>query len=341
MNKILLHIPTKKDVARLAGVSHMTVSRVLSNYTHVSTECRRKVWEACRKLKYRQNNIAATLRTGKSNILGVVVPTFKHVFYARLLNQVETECLRAGYHMITIHGTMGNTGEPITWAELDFLLTRRIDALLVAVYLSPEVVKKLKSERIPVVFVDIPPSDHRFPFIGVDNFGGMAELTRYLIQMGHRDIAFLAGYTSSYTSRQRLAGYKAALGEAGVRADDKLIRFTNYSWDGGYKAAQDLIAKDARFSALLGANDYIAMGAMAALSQHNIRIPDQVSVGGFAGDDASEYAIPPLTTMFQPIETIASMAVEILLEIIRGKPHPNKRIILPVSLIKRSSVQAR
>ncbi len=134
---------TKKEVAKLAGVSHMTVSRVLNDFPYVSKQAREKVLKACRELNYRPNIIASSLRSKKTYALGVVVPTFRHTFYARFLNQVEEECKKAGYHIIVIQGRKGLQAQ-LEWSDFEFLLARQIDGLLIDLELPQEILTKLK-----------------------------------------------------------------------------------------------------------------------------------------------------------------------------------------------------
>ncbi len=332
---------TKKEVAQLAGVSHMTVSRVLNHFPYVSKQAREKVLSACRELNYRPNIIASSLRSKKTYALGVVVPTFKHTFYARFLNRVEEECKKAGYHIIVIQGRKAEDLKiQLEWSDLEFLLARQIDGLLIDLELPREILAKLRRESIPIVFVDMPPEDNGFSFVGTTDFEGTRELTHYLIRSGHRRIAFFSGPEGRYTSDQRLEGYKSALKENNIPVSGELISYTNYQTSGGYESMLKLLSVKRNFTALIGANDYIAIGALCACSQKGIKVPEDVSVAGFTGDEIGAYTVPPLTTMVQPIEEIGKKAVEILLAKIRDPNRPVERVLLPPGLLKRNSVKS-
>jgi len=329
--------PTTTRVAELAGISHMTVSRVLNNSPYVKKETRQKVLAACRKLNYRPNLIATALRSKKSGAIGVIVPTFQHTFYARLLNSIEKKCRKTGYHIITIQGQHKDQQTFITQNELEFLLARQVDGLLIDLRLDDDILKRLKKESIPTVFVDVPPKDNGFSFVGTADLDGGKNLTRYLLHLGHRQIAFLAGPKDAYTSERRLAGYRTALIEARINFDKNLVFYTNYTTGGGYEAAKRLLANSAPITAIIGANDYIAIGALSALAENGIKVPQKISVAGFTGDEIGAFTVPPLTTMGQPIEEIGRKAIEILLALIKDPRRPTERILLPATLLKRSS----
>lgn len=332
---------TKKEVAKLAGVSHMTVSRVLNNFLYVSKNTRQKVFKACQRLNYRSNLIASSLRTKKSYAIGVIIPTFKHTYYARLLNQIEAECKKAGYHIIVIQSEKRNSNPQLEWSDLEFLLARQIDGFLIDLELHREILKKLKNEKIPVVFIDIPAMDNSFPFVGTADFEGGMEITNYLIKAGHRKIVFLAGPSGYYTSERRLAGYKVALSENKIPFLQELICYTDYHTEGGYQATLKLLSGKRNFTAIIGANDYIAIGVLSALNQNGIKVPDEISVVGFTGDEIGSYTVPPLTTMAQPIEEVGAKAVEILLSKIKNPNRPTERILLPAKLLERGSMKKR
>ena len=271
--------------------------------------------------------------------MGVIIPTFKHTFFARFLNRVEEECKKAGYHIITVQCRLKDSEPQIEWSDLEFLLARQIDGMLIVSSLSTEITRKLKKENIPVILIDAIPTDNSFSFVGTADFKGGKELTNYLIKSGHKKIVFLSGPYGCSTSDQRLAGYKSALSENKIPFSRKLISYTDYNTEGGYQAALKLLSGKKRFTAIIGANDYIAVGALSACSQKGIKVPEEISVAGFTGDEIGSYTNPPLTTMSQPIEEIGAKAVEMLLAKIKDPKRPIERILLPARLITRDSVK--
>jgi len=334
------HKPTKEEVAAAAGVSHMTVSRVLDNFPYVRPATRKRVLEACRKLGYRRNLTAAALRWKRSLAIGVVVPTFQHGYYTRLLASIEETCRKSGYHIILIQPRGVTKYNPhITREELEFLLERQVDGLIIDIKLERPLVRFLKREGIPVVFIDLPPAFGSFSFVGTANQESVAEITNYLIGMGHQRIAFLAGPRGSFTSNERLAGYQKTLKKAGLKLDKGLIRYTDYHSDGGFTATGKLLSeREKSFSAIVCANDAIAMGALGAIAQKGLKVPQDISVVGFSGDEAAAYTVPPLTTMVQPAEEIGRKAVEIVLAEIKEPGRKKEKVLLPAKFLARSSV---
>jgi len=154
-------------------------------------------------------------------------------------------------------------------------------------------------------------------------------------------MAFLSGPQGRYTSDQRLEGYKSALGENNIPVSEQLILQTNYQTSGGYEAMLKLLSGKRNFTAVIGANDYIAIGALCACGQKGVKVPEEISVAGFTGDEIGAYTVPPLTTMVQPIEEIGKKAVEILLAKIRDPNRPVERVLLSPGLLKRNSIKKR
>ncbi len=332
---------TTAEVAREAGVSHMTVSRVLNNFPHIRAKTCRKVLSACRKLNYQTNLIAAGLRTKKSGAIGVIVPTFQHTYYARFLASVEEGCSKEHYHIVIIQGRQKNRQNSLTLDNFEFLLARQVDGLIIDMVLQRNILDRLKKRNIPAVFVDVPPKNNCFSFIGTADREGVKKLTEHFFQLGHRRIAFFAGPKGHYTSERRLEGYRAAFTEAEFSFDKKFIFYAKYGAEGGYEAAKRLLADSKNsVTAIIGANDYIAFGVLAALAEHGIKVPEKISVAGFTGDEIGEFTVPPLTTMVQPIEEIGRKAVEIILSEIKNPQRLKEAILLPATLLKRSSVVA-
>lgn len=332
---------TKKEVAERAGVSHMTVTRVLNNHSYVTDSARARVMEACLELNYRPNRIASSLRSKKSFAIGVVVPTFRHTFYSRFLDSVEREASVNDYHIITVQTRRQKEKlRNLDWKQLEFLLARQIDGLImIDSFPSADIIKKLKEEKLPVVFADVPPEDDGFPFVGTADFKGGKIITDYLINKGHKSIAFIGGHAGHYTSEQRLKGCKYSMKENRIPLRDELVLNTDYTTEGGGKAAETLLKSGKRFTAVACANDYIAIGALSAFHSAGVKVPDKVSVAGFTGDEICAFTVPPLTTMVQPIEKIGRKSVEMLLARIEHPERPVERVLIDAELCERESVK--
>ena len=333
---------TRDHVARLAGVSHMTVSRVLNNRGYVAQKTKKKVLDAAAKLNYRRNIFASSLRSKKSYAIGFAVPTFKHGFYARLLNLLEKNCREEGYHIVAVQGMLKGGNVSFDWSGFEFLFARQIDGLIMDLMLPPSHLERLSSETIPIISIDNQSVNEKFFFVGSEDCLGMEQLCNYIIGMGHRKIAFLTGTKGSYTNNQRLKGYKTALKKNGIPYDPKLLANSEYMLNGGFQATCSLLDSGAEFTAIIGANDYAAIGAISALHKKGIKVPSEVSVAGFTGDEIGNYTTPTLTTMAQPVEEIGKKALGILMDLInKRKSSAPGKILLPTKLIVRDSVIER
>ncbi|MFZ2656538.1 MAG: LacI family DNA-binding transcriptional regulator, partial [Victivallales bacterium] len=271
---------TKIDVAKLAGVSHMTVTRVLRNDACVSQDAKKRVMDACFALDYRHNMAAATVRGGRSFAFGVVLAKLKHTFYARFLDSLETECAKMGCHIIAIQG-VDEFFNMIRWEEINFLLSRQIDGLFVMSPIKNEICRKIVAEKIPSVYLDSKPDISGVNFIGTSDRSGFRTITDLIISKGHKKIAFIGGKKDSYTSKIRFQGFKESLKNHKIAFNEKLAAFAqNYDTRDGFSAAEALLLSGEKFTAVACANDYIAIGAISAFAKHGIPVPEQISVTG-------------------------------------------------------------
>jgi len=324
---------TKTDVARAIGVSHMTVTRVLHDSTLVREATRKRVLAACRRLNYRPNLIAASLRMRKSHVFGVVVPSLSHSYFARLISAVESKAGASGYHILV---TQILKQELQHIDQISFLLGQRIEGVFIAMRrCGKPVYDCFKSGGIPIVFLDNP-GPKGAVFIGTEDYQGGFKAAAHLIGLGHRRIAHITGPTDHYTARQRLQGYLAALKAHGIRSDKNDVIFTNFQSIDGYQAAERLFQAGAKHTAVFCANDYLAVGFMSWAYNHGIKVPEQMSVIGFTGDEIGQYSAPPLTTMVQHTGIMGIKAVEQMLALIEGR-RVCSRILVPPELLVRGS----
>lgn len=333
MNKKLRYGITKKDVAKLAKVSHMTVTRALRGGC-IKKETKKKVLEACEKLGYNPNLLAYGLSTKKSLLIGVIVATLKHTYYPNLVNSIERTAEKNQYHIIAIDTSdEGN----VNWESVSFLLGRKVDGLIISALISDNIVQKLKNIGLPIVLTDSDVKNYNFPFVGTEDIKGAEEAVSYLINLGHKKIAHLGGLKNSYTGKRRFIGYKKAFKKNNIQYNKNLVIFTNYHLDGGYEGTKKLIERGVKFSAIFAASDYVAIGSLAYLHEKGIKVPDDISVVGFTGDEIGEYTCPSLTTMAQPVEEMGKKAVEMILESGKKKTNEVQKIFLPSKLIIRNS----
>src|SRR3954462_3244787 len=321
------------DVAKLAGVSHQTVSRVINDSTHVRPETRRRVLAAMRQLDYRPNPAARALVTGRSQTLGVV--SFDTTLYgpASTLFAIEQAAHAAGY-FITIVSLLALDRVSVMGA-IERLRVQGVDGILV---ISPqeraaEALVHLPAD-IPLVAVEAGPAG-AVPVVAVDQFGGAQSATRLLLDLGHRAVCHIAGPRDFLEAQQRVEGWGAAVGAAGAEAPPVLTG--DWSPRSGYELGERL-AEDPSGTAVFVRDDQMALGLLRALHERDRRIPDSISVVGFDDIPEAQYFTPPLTTVRQDFGEMGRSALRLLLDAMNGTGPPAARLtVAPEPVVRRST----
>jgi LacI family transcriptional regulator len=328
---------TLREVGRLAGVSAMTVSRVINGRAGVDAETQRKVEQAIEALDYVPNRIARGLLSQKTQTIGLIVPDVVNPFFGPVVRGAETTARRAGYRVLLCN----SEGDlRLERAYIEDLVAHRVEGLLLAPA-SDETrhsIFPLLRGSFPVVLLDrsLPESD--CDLVVSDSVSGARRLTEHLIAIGHRSIAHLTDADDTSTGRDRLQGYREALATAGIPARDELVFRTTVDQLGGYRAAQEVLALDPRPTAIFAVNNMTAIGAMKALRERGLSVPEDMALVCF--DDVEHLAVlsPFLTVVDQPAETLGSLGAQLLLERIAGKAGPrSRRVVLQTDLIVRRS----
>jgi DNA-binding LacI/PurR family transcriptional regulator len=320
------------DVARLAGVSHQTVSRVINGSPHVRPDTRERVQAAMRQLDYRPNRLARALVTGRSHTLGVV--SFDTTLYgpASTLLGIERAAHEAGYFIIVASLKALNRSSVADAVER--LRRHGVDGVLVisAVQDAADALLNLP-DGIPLVAVEAGP-DEAVPVVEVDQHAGVALATTHLLELGHRTVWHIAGPPEFLEARQRLTGWRATLTRAGIEPPAHLTG--DWSARSGYELGVTLAAND-DLTAVFVANDHMAIGVLRAMQEAGRRVPEDVSVVGFDDIPESPFLMPPLTTVRQDFDELGARALQLMLQMINdggGKPtHPR----LPPRLVIRAS----
>lgn len=328
-------MPTIREVARLARVSPSTVSRVLNDTVPVSGDIRERVLDAIRELDYRPNAFARGLATNRSGGLGVMVNNVASPYYGAILEGIERQAERAGYHVMVASGYTDPHREQ---AAVRFLLDRRSDALI----LHPEAIPdddvlRLRDASTPLVLVGRYIAELDGNCVHLDNEMGGQLATRYLIDRGHERIGHICGPLHFPDSRARLTGYRRALDEAGIAYDDRLVVEGDFAEEGGDAAARKLLARGCQPTALFCANDQTAAGAMRAVRELGLSIPDDLSMVGYDDVYLARYLYPALTTVKQPLAEMGSAAAQLALSLIRGEETEVERQFRP-RIVERASV---
>jgi LacI family transcriptional regulator len=327
---------TIRDVARLAGVSTMTVSRVVNSSGYTSTETRARVERAIAELGYVPNALARHLRSNRTRTIALVISDISNPFFTTIARGVEDV---AAAHDFAVMFCNTDESESEEMAYLQMLIQRQIDGvLLVPSSNSGASLRLLRSHRVPVVVLDRRVSSPQVDQVRSDSEAGAYQLVRHLIELGHRHIAALSGGRAISTSVDRVAGYQRALAEAGIEVDNRLVLYGGYGVNGGYRMALQVLKVSPRPTALFAANNFIAFGAIRVLREMGMRVPDDMSVVTF-DDLPEEWLIEPfLTVVDQPAYDIGRQAAELLLERLAGTaPSKRRSIILPLELIIRRS----
>lgn len=308
---------TIHDIARKAGVSPSTVSRVLNGNTPVAEDKRRRVLAAVNSLEYRPSALAQSLARGRSGAVGVLTQDIASPFYGEILKGIEQGLGGSGYHPMFASGNWRGEDER---DALELLRSRQVDALIVmGGQLADEHLRRV-AERTPLVVVGRLVAGLEPQCLRVNDRQGAYRATQYLIELGHRRIAHITGHLGHHDSAERRAGYLEALADAGIPSDPQLLVEGDFSEKSGLLATDELLRRSARITAIFAANDQIAYGARLALFRRGIRVPDDVSLVGFDDQPGSAYTTPPLTTIRQPTLEMGRAAAHAVCSLLDGPP---------------------
>ncbi|HEY8564585.1 MAG TPA: LacI family DNA-binding transcriptional regulator [Beijerinckiaceae bacterium] len=325
------------DVARLAGVSTATVSRALSTPERVSAPVRVRVLEAVEQVGYLPNPAARSLRSQKSRMVLVVLPDLANAFFSRILQGLEDVLFEAGYGMI-----IGNLdGSPEKEARFAaFLATGHVDG---AILLNGRLIGQTRDGQgeaaptaVPLVALCEAIPGAAIPQVEVDNRVAARRATLHLAGQGRRRIAYVAGPAGNVLERERFAGYREGLCEAGLAFDADLVLAGDYSLEAGVRAAEILIRGPLTVDAVFCSSDAMAVGLMGALADAGIEVPRAVAVAGFDDIELASMVRPALTTIHQPRREIGRMGARVLLDLIAGRDVAH-HTVLETHLVVRSS----
>lgn len=329
--------PTQNDVASRAGVSQATVSLVLNNSerTAIPEGTRKRVIQAIDELGYRPNILASSLRLGKTQTLGVILPDSANPFFAEVSRAIEAAAFKHQYNLILCN-TEENTQKELRY--VDVLCNRQVDGIIfVAVGEQTDSLLHVIQKNIPVVVIDRDLPGIEVDAVLTDNFQGGYLATQHLIQLGHRKIGCIFGPSSVNPSSKRGEGFLKALTNYGIPPDDELMLRGDFHPHSGMEASRLMLSLANPPTAIFACNDLMAMGALRAITEAGLRTPDDISLVGFDDIELASYTNPPLTTITQPIQKAGEIAVEFLLERIREPGLPFRRVMLPISLTIRKS----
>ena len=326
-----------KDIAQLTSVSVMTVSKALRDEPDVSAETKAKIKALAQQLGYEPDSSAQGLRTKTSKLFGLVIPAATNPVYARLVYAIEERAYELGYDVLFAQ-TLNKPEREETC--LRRLLSRRVDGVfLTPVYrfeAEARIYQEIVTRKIPAVLLGPPaPFCRNFISIEIEEAIASYNVTRHLLELGHKKIAYFTGPPAAPWAHERFEGYRRAHREAGLEVDDKLVFAAGSTLEDGTKAALQLLDEGCHPTAVQTVSDLVAIGCAEALLQQGLKIPGDISIAGFGNILAAEFYRVPLTTVSQPKYRFGIAAVDTLMSLIRGEKAVSRR--LPAELVIRQS----
>ncbi|MEM3062908.1 MAG: LacI family DNA-binding transcriptional regulator [Nitrososphaerota archaeon] len=331
-------MPTIYDVAKRAGVSAMTVSRVINGKKDVKPETRDKVLKAIEELGYVPNSLARSFVLQRTKTIGLVITDITNPFFTTLARGVEDTAMKNQFSVIFCN-TDEDPEKEVLYLEL--LARKRVDGVILASASGKRTpLKSILLSKIPVVLIDREVDGlEDLDIVKGDSVYGAYLLTKHLINLGHKRIGIIVGSKNISTAEDRVEGYKKALVEAGIDIDDELIRFARYSREDGYKVTKELLNLENPPTAIFGGNNFIAVGAMMAIRDSGLRVPEDIALVSFDDIESLSQVYPFFTVVTQPAYSMGVISAELLIRRIEDKDRVRERrkVILQPELIIRES----
>ena len=331
---------TIEDIARRAGFSVTTVSRVLNNVSkkyRISEKTQNLILRTSKSLHYRPNQLARSLRLRKTHTLGLIVPDIANPFFAAITDTIQMAARKLGYSLVVC-----NTDDTLDLEveQTNLLLSKGVDGLIILpVGQQSEHLRKIRREKIPFVLVDRTFDALHVPSVVVNNSLGAHQAVKHLLDRGHRRIGIIEGIPNTYTTIERRKGYISALKEVGIKPDPQLMRGSSFRRETGYTETKNLLALEEPPTAIFATNDLITMGVLEAIYEKGLSIPQDISMVAFDEIDFNDFLRCPLTVIAQPKERLGEIAVEMLMDEMKQPVRPVRQTVLPPMLVEGSSVR--
>lgn len=326
-----------KEVAKLAGVSASTVSRVLTGNIPVAEDTKERVLEAVKQLNYQPNVMAQGLKGARIKTIGLIIPNVRNLVFPAAIRGIEDTANQHGYIVV-----LCNTDDSVEKEKfyINSLLRRLIDGFIFSTARpGHEHIDELKRGGFPVVSL-LRHHGNKVDAVVLDNFDGAYQATKYMLSRGLKRLAFINGWMDITLYQQRFAGFQKAMEEAGGEIVPELVVHNIDGWEDGYQAMSSLLKSGYSIDGVFAASDPKALGVIRAVKDFGLQIPADISVMGFDNLDLAPLADPPLTTMAQPFYDMGAKACERLIQIIEAKQRPRtKLVMMPAELVIRKSVR--
>ena len=329
-----------KDIARQANVSVMTVSKALRDAPDVSDETRARIKALAAQMGYVPDSSAQCLRGRTTRIFGLVIPSTTNPIYARIVFAIEDRAHELGYDLLLVHTLNMPEREE---HGIRRLISRRVDGLFISpVYryeAEARIYQEITARNIPTVLLGPPaPFCKNFVSMEIEELASSHAVTRHLLKLGHKRIAYLAGPPAAPWAHERFEGYRRALREENLDVDDKLVFAAGGTIEDGARATLQMLNEKCNTTAVQAVNDLVAVGCAETLLANGMAIPDDVSVAGFGNIMVAEHFRVPLTTVRQPKFRLGIAAVNTMMKLLRGEPAESQR--QAAELIERKSTAA-
>jgi LacI family transcriptional regulator len=332
---------TLGDIAKKLGISRTTVSLVVNDHPRISKETKKLVWSAIQELEYRPDPTARALATGRSNLLGFIVPEMSNLYFAEIFRGAEAYARERGYHLLLNNGSYDLKVEE---QRIQDLLDLKIGGLVVspaftdARQTSRTIWKDLRNDNFPIVLINRhmqPPIYHQ---ISADNTEGVRLAMEHLAQLGHRRVAYITGEPRVLPVRQRMKAFQDFLTHFGFENDPSLVESSTFTIQGGYESARRLWGKASKKpTAIMALSDTVALGILKFLQESGIDVPGEVSLMGFDGTPIAEFSLIGISTIETPLYDMGRQAITILEQVMQSRVKNLQNVMLPVRLIERGS----
>lgn len=335
---------TIHDIARKLNITASTVSRALKDHPRISAETKKAVQKAAQKLNYQPNNIAAALRNGKSNIIGIIVPTADRTFFSSVVRGIEEIANTAKYNVM-ICQTYDNYEKEVFTVEA--LLNARVDGIIVSHGKETQNFDhflKVKERGIPIILFDRSNDQLEVSNVVIDDFLGAYKATEHLIQQGCKRVAHFTNARKISIFKERLRGYREALLDNGLKFDESLVVDSNLQLEDGRNSMEQLLKRKDIPDGVFSSSAYGILGAMQVLKEKGFKVPEDVALVGFSNEPFTSFTEPSLSTIDQHPMRMGNAAAEIFLEEIAVKDKkfiPQKIVLKPELIIRQSSLRKK
>jgi len=330
---------TIKDIANVLGITPSAVSRALNDNPRISDKTKVAVQQVAKNLNYEPNQLASALRSGKSNLVGVIVPRANSNFFSSVVENIETILNKQGYNVIM---TQSNESYEKECRSIDALIQTQVDGIIASMAnetTNLDYYKKIKAKGIPLVLFDRGEDEIEVDYVGIDDYKTSHLIVDHLVEKKCKRIAHIAGFKHKRIYKNRLIGFKDALEKNNLPVDENLIIESNLRVEDGRRIMKQLLKAPNRPDAIYAAGDYAALGALQVLKEENIKVPDEIALVGFSNEPFTSLTSPSISTINQQSDEMGKIAAKALLKRMKdsNKKESIKTVHLKPELIIRES----